>query len=46
MQIVEIRYLWPSFNDVAIKIFASLNDFDHCKKNDHCRFWHNGFVTH
>jgi len=24
MQIIEIRYLWPSFNDFAIKNFASL----------------------
>jgi len=23
MQITEIRYLWPSFNDIAIKNFAS-----------------------
>jgi len=23
MQIIEIRYLWPSFNDFAIKNFAT-----------------------
>jgi len=23
MQIIESRYLWPSFNDLAIKNFAS-----------------------
>jgi len=25
---------------------VSLQWFDHCNKNDHCRFWHNDFATH
>jgi len=42
MQIIEIRYLWPRCNDFAIKNYAGFI----YKKNDHCRFWHNGFATH
>jgi len=48
MQIVEIRYLRPGFNDFAIKSFASFIAVTLiiAKKNDLCSFWHNGSATH
>jgi len=38
MQIVEIRYLCPSFNDFAIKNFTIFIAMTLNNKNDHCRF--------
>jgi len=47
MQVIEISYLClVSMTLQSRTSQVSLKNCDHCKKNDHCRFWHNDFATH